>query len=298
MNGRRTGWDAVVLAGGLARRLGGVDKPALTIGEKTLLERVLTAVDDAQEVIVVGPRRPVAASRHVVWTRERPPGGGPVAALAAGLELVGAPLVAVLAADLPFVTAGTLDTLVRAVDDGKVQGALLADPAGRRQYLTGVWRTSALRARLPVVTAGVPMRSVLAGLPVRVLPADARVTLDCDRPADVERARCWVRSAGSGAPGQDGRVSSLDDWVVDAAGALDLDPALLDVQGVLKLAREVAHAVERPAAPLTAFLVGLAAGRAGGDPRAVRLATDRVLALVAARAGSDAQDAQRRIQDA
>ncbi|WP_250284462.1 NTP transferase domain-containing protein [Frankia sp. CiP1_Cm_nod2] len=220
-----TGWDAVVLAGGLARRLGGADKPALTIGDQTLLERVLAAVDDARQVVVVGPRRPVAVSRHIVWTRERPPGGGPVAALAAGLGLVGAPLVAVLAADLPFVTAGALDALVRAVDDdaqggahgaghaqgadhahsagrdgdqcdrrgGVVQGALLADPAGRRQYLTGVWRTSALRARLPVVTAGVPMRSVLAGLPARVLPADARVTLDCDRPADVERARRWAR---------------------------------------------------------------------------------------------------------
>ncbi|WP_250284461.1 MULTISPECIES: DUF6457 domain-containing protein [unclassified Frankia] len=86
-------------------------------------------------------------------------------------------------------------------------------------------------------------------------------------------------------------MSSLDDWVVDAAGALGLDPGILDVQEVLGLAREVAHAVARPAAPLTAFLVGLAAGRAGGDPQAVRLAIDKVLALVTARADGDGQDA-------
>ncbi|WP_131787350.1 DUF6457 domain-containing protein [Protofrankia symbiont of Coriaria ruscifolia] len=82
-------------------------------------------------------------------------------------------------------------------------------------------------------------------------------------------------------------MSPLDDWVVDAAGALDLDPALLDVHGVLDLARDVAHTIARPAAPLTAFLVGLAAGCNGGDPQAVRLATEKVLALVAARTRTD-----------
>ncbi|WP_131768223.1 molybdenum cofactor guanylyltransferase [Candidatus Protofrankia californiensis] len=209
-------WDALVLAGGSARRLGGVDKPAVIIGNQTLLERVLAAVDDARGVVVVGPRRPVAVARRIVWTHEQPPGGGPVAALAAGLELVGAPLVAVLAADLPFVTAETLGALVRAaggcdhdgshpapggwavdnVDNDAVQGAMLVDPAGRRQYLTGVWRTSALLARLPAVTSGVPLRSVLTDLRVRVLPADARTTLDCDEPSDVEQARRWARMAG------------------------------------------------------------------------------------------------------
>ncbi|WP_322752049.1 molybdenum cofactor guanylyltransferase [Frankia sp. Cas3] len=205
-------WDALVLAGGAARRLGGVDKPALTVGGQTLLDRVLAAVDGAREVIVVGPARRVAVTRPVVWTRERPPGGGPVAALAAGLELVCAPLVAVLAADLPFLTAATVAALVRAVggggagagggrdatgagptDDDPPWGALLVDPAGRHQYLTGVWRTSALRARLPAVPAGASMRSVLAGPRVLVLPADGRTTLDCDAPADLERARGWAR---------------------------------------------------------------------------------------------------------
>ncbi|WP_322766606.1 molybdenum cofactor guanylyltransferase [Frankia sp. Cr1] len=213
-------WDALVLAGGAARRLGGVDKPALTVGGQTLLDRVLAAVDGAREVIVVGPARRVAVTRPVRWTRERPPGGGPVAALAAGLELVCAPLVAVLAADLPFLTAATVAALVRAVggggagagagrgagagagrdatgagrtDDDPPWGALLVDPAGRHQYLTGVWRTSALRARLPAVPAGASMRSVLAGPRVLVLPADGRTTLDCDAPADLERARGWAR---------------------------------------------------------------------------------------------------------
>ncbi|WP_322761681.1 molybdenum cofactor guanylyltransferase [Frankia sp. Cr2] len=199
-------WDALVLAGGTARRLGGVDKPALTVDGQTLLDRVLAAVDGAREVIVVGPARRVAVTRPVVWTRERPPGGGPVAALAAGLELVCAPLVAVLAADLPFLTAATVAALVRAVGgagrdatgagrtgDDPPWGALLVDPTGRHQYLTGVWRTSALRACLPAAPAGVSLRSVLAGQRVLALPADGRTTLDCDEPADLERARLWAR---------------------------------------------------------------------------------------------------------
>jgi hypothetical protein len=59
-------------------------------------------------------------------------------------------------------------------------------------------------------------------------------------------------------------VNTLDAWVNRAAGALGLDPADLDRDLVLGLTRDVAHGVARPAAPLTAFLVGLAAGRAGG----------------------------------
>ncbi|WP_131747836.1 NTP transferase domain-containing protein [Frankia sp. Cppng1_Ct_nod] len=216
-------WDAVVLAGGSARRLGGVDKPRVTIGGRTLLERVLAAVDDARGIIVVGPPRPVPGPRPIIWTREHPLGGGPVAALAAGLELVRAPLVAVLAADLPFLAAETVGALVRAAgggddgsdvdgggDDGSAdraahgdapQGALLVDPPGRHQYLAGVWRTGALRGQLPAVTYGVPLRDVLSGLRTVVLPVDARTALDCDEPADVERARQWAETPGSEMPG-------------------------------------------------------------------------------------------------
>ncbi len=82
-------------------------------------------------------------------------------------------------------------------------------------------------------------------------------------------------------------MSALDDWVAAAAGALGLDPTQLDVPGVLDLARDVAHGVARPAAPVTAFLIGLAAGRDGGDAAAVRHATAQVLALLTARENGD-----------
>ena len=64
-------------------------------------------------------------------------------------------------------------------------------------------------------------------------------------------------------------MSTLEDWTDAVVSALDLDPNDVDRDLVLDLARDVAHGVARPAAPLTAFLVGLAAGRSGTSPREV-----------------------------
>ena len=77
----------MVLAGGAGRRLGGADKPTLTVAGQSMLTRVLAAVHDADPRIVVG-RVPPDLPVHVHSTSEEPPGGGPVAAASAGLTLV------------------------------------------------------------------------------------------------------------------------------------------------------------------------------------------------------------------
>ena len=64
-------------------------------------------------------------------------------------------------------------------------------------------------------------------------------------------------------------MGTLEDWTAAVVEELGLDPGDVDRDLVLDLARDVAHGVARPAAPLTAFLVGLAAGRAGQSPREV-----------------------------
>ena len=68
-------------------------------------------------------------------------------------------------------------------------------------------------------------------------------------------------------------TESLDAWVTALAHALEISPAQVDQDTLLELAGEAAHRVERPAAPLTTYLVGLAAGRDGGGPAAVSKAT-------------------------
>ncbi|MEN8706237.1 MAG: DUF6457 domain-containing protein [Nocardioides marinisabuli] len=71
---------------------------------------------------------------------------------------------------------------------------------------------------------------------------------------------------------------NLHDWIDELCDALDLD-AEVDETLLLDLARDVAHAVTRPAAPLSAYLLGLAAGAKGGDPAVVEELAERVRAL-------------------
>jgi hypothetical protein len=59
-------------------------------------------------------------------------------------------------------------------------------------------------------------------------------------------------------------VSTLDRWAEAVCAELGLPADQVSVRIVLDLARDVAHGVERPAAPLTAFLLGLAVG--SGQP--------------------------------
>lgn len=178
-------YDAVVLAGGSARRLGGVDKPALVVGATSMLDRVLAAVDSATSTTVVGPVR--ATSRPVTWVCEDPPGGGPVAALAAALPSVRSDVVAVLAADLPFLDRAAVSRLRAAVADA--DGALLLDGDGRDQLLVGVWRTAALRRALPAEPAGARLGTVLGQLSVVRVVLDGEPWFDCDTETDLATAR-------------------------------------------------------------------------------------------------------------
>jgi hypothetical protein len=69
-----------------------------------------------------------------------------------------------------------------------------------------------------------------------------------------------------------------EDWTERAAAALGItDP--IDTDDILDMARVVAHEVERKMAPVSAFLAGLAAGKAGGDEVAMRDAIEKLRSL-------------------
>lgn len=74
-------------------------------------------------------------------------------------------------------------------------------------------------------------------------------------------------------------MTVIDDWVTELCAALDVPPEAVDVSALLDLARDAAHHVERPAAPITAYIVGLAAGRAGGDAATIAELTARAARL-------------------
>lgn len=59
-------------------------------------------------------------------------------------------------------------------------------------------------------------------------------------------------------------MNTLEEWTAAVRVGLGLDPGPLstaDIRTVLDLARDAAHAVDRTAAPLTAYLLGMAVGR-------------------------------------
>ncbi|MFE7627164.1 NTP transferase domain-containing protein [Streptomyces sp. NPDC057509] len=272
-----TAYDAIVLAGGAAKRLGGADKPGLRVGGRALLDRVLAACADAGSTVVVGGRRPTV--RAVTWAREEPHGGGPLAALGAGVRHTSAQYVVVLSADLPFLGADTVRALLAAASapGAGVDGALCTDEDGRDQPLVAVYRAEPLRRELALLAAE---HGGLAGLPLRLLtheltlcrvPAGPLASFDCDTWEDIASARARIREHGT----------VLDEWITAVKDELGID---LDVDTglLLDLARDAAHGVARPAAPLTTFLVGYAAGKASGDgggPEAVAEAARKAAAL-------------------
>lgn len=179
---------AVVVAGGQAVRLDGADKASLEVGGSTLLEHVLAALAEIDEVVVVG--EPVPTSRPVTFTREDPVGGGPAAGLLAGLRgLLRPPTwVLALAVDLPLLTGDTVRRLTTAVRD---DGAVLVDAGGRLQHLCAAYSVAALERVRPSSGAehGLAMRTLVSGLRLVEVPAVGEEARDVDTWADLAAAR-------------------------------------------------------------------------------------------------------------
>ncbi len=175
---------AVVLAGGTAARMGGVDKASIEMHGRSLLDYALDAVIDASEVVVVGEW--VHTNRPVTFTREDPARGGPAAGLLAGIDaLAGDPVqVAVLAVDMPRIGMSTFSRL-RAAAEGR-DGAVLVDADGRRA-LAYVLDTARLLAVRPAYGEefGLPMHRLTATLDLAEVPAIGEEAHDVDSWGDL-----------------------------------------------------------------------------------------------------------------
>ncbi len=183
-------FDALVLAGGAARRLGGHRpgdvKPGLVVGGLALVDHALAAVADARRRVLVAP--PQLARPGVPTTLEDPPLGGPVAGLAAGLTLLAtlggdpAEVVVVLACDVP--RAGeVVAALVAAAARTGVDGARLVDDEGAAQHLVAAYRRAALDAAVVALGAGVrgaSVRRLVGGLTLVDVPDPGGVGADAD----------------------------------------------------------------------------------------------------------------------
>jgi molybdopterin-guanine dinucleotide biosynthesis protein A len=189
---------AVLLAGGRASRLGGTDKPGITIGGRSLLETVAAAAADAgaSRIIIVGPARAGFAAGHLEFTSEQPPGAGPVPALRAGIARVTEPWLLLLAADLPFLRGPHLIALLTTAARRQRAGAVLVDGEGRKQWLVSCWQSGPLRSALDKY-GGASLGGVLGPLgPAEVIitrePGEPAPWLDCDTDEDLAAALAFA----------------------------------------------------------------------------------------------------------
>jgi molybdopterin-guanine dinucleotide biosynthesis protein A len=123
--------------------------------------------------------------------QEVPPGGGPVAGIAAGLSLIETEYVAVLATDMPY-SAALVPLLLENLFN-EVEAAVVVDSEGFQQPFSGVYRVSSLLKVLgtnePLI--GRSMRSVLVALKVKEVPINtdaSRLLLDIDTREDLIKA--------------------------------------------------------------------------------------------------------------
>jgi molybdopterin-guanine dinucleotide biosynthesis protein A len=223
--------DAVILAGGRAERLDGASKPDLVVGGRSLLATAIAAARGAacERIVVVGPPELEAAGCLVV--REDPPFGGPVAALAAGLDALGppggrgapeAPIgppggrvapegrvsrphedVLVLACDMPDAEAAVARLVAGRATARPADGICLVDASGRTQWLAAVYSRAALARAFealrgadgdPAAVRGAAMRRLAASLDLAVV-ADDGTTHDIDTWHDLAEARAARQEA-------------------------------------------------------------------------------------------------------
>ena len=185
----RPDFDAIVLAGGRARRLGGASKPDVEVGGVALLDHALAAVAGAAHVVVVGP--PQVARPGIATVLEDPPDGGPVAGLAAGLDALpadGPDIVVVLACDVPG-AGRVLPALLAAAESTAADGARMVGADGRPQHLVAVYRRASLRSALDRIgiVHGAAMHRLVGGRVLVVGDVHQPQTADADTWADVAR---------------------------------------------------------------------------------------------------------------
>jgi molybdopterin-guanine dinucleotide biosynthesis protein A len=104
--------SALILAGGKATRLGGIDKTSLVVDGETIFARQVAVLAPRVAEIIVSAPRPVPGYRTVA---DAVPDGGPLAGIAAGLGVARTEWLLVLAGDMPRITGPVIDLLLSAI---------------------------------------------------------------------------------------------------------------------------------------------------------------------------------------
>jgi molybdopterin-guanine dinucleotide biosynthesis protein A len=165
-----TGVVGVLLAGGLARRMGGGDKPLMTLGGKRLLDRIIERARPQVDALIINANgNPARFAPYGLPVVADPVAGfaGPLAGVLAGMEWTRANrpdclLIATFAADTPFFPRDVVANLLDVLDAGA--DIACAHSGGRNHPVFGLWPTAlANDLRASLVEDGVRKVDVFTG---------------------------------------------------------------------------------------------------------------------------------------
>jgi molybdopterin-guanine dinucleotide biosynthesis protein A len=138
----------MVLAGGQASRMGGGDKPLLSVGGRTLLRRILDTLEpDHRHIALSANGDPARFGVGLPVLADVLPGCGPLGGVLTGLEWaagLGAEALLTVPGDTPLIPPGLAAALAPA--------PAVAESGGRRHHLVALWP----------VRAAAPLRAWLA----------------------------------------------------------------------------------------------------------------------------------------
>ena len=183
----------IVLSGGTSSRFG-ADKSQAILGNQQLIHHILTGIPKEFEIIIVGAD-PLFTPASYRCIQENPVGGGPVAGIAAALELCESEIVGVLATDMPFAGAHMIHLLsaMTSHDDA----IMFVDSKGFKQPLAALYRREPLENALTKIgnPHGASMRTLISDLiihEVQMSPEIEKAMIDVDTPDDLVVAKEYL----------------------------------------------------------------------------------------------------------
>jgi molybdopterin-guanine dinucleotide biosynthesis protein A len=189
-------WTGAILAGGQARRLGGINKSALLIGSDSIFDRQVSLLRRlTPHILIVTAETPQVRPPGTTWVTDRISGAGALGGLYTALVEAPTEQVLVIACDMPFLTAPFLARLAERGDG--IDAVVPRDERGRHPLCASYDRRIAGHLKARIDRGELRVGDALAGLDVHELgpdelasfDPDGRLLLNVNTPADYERAR-------------------------------------------------------------------------------------------------------------
>ena len=138
-------YGAVIMAGGNGRRLGGINKAELMLGDKSFLERIYDELSDFGEILVSVQDEAQSISSNYKAVYDLYPGCGPMGGILSALAASKSDALLVVSCDMPLFGSGLSRRLVEEMDTN-TDALVCASSDGRVHPLCGVYTKACLPA--------------------------------------------------------------------------------------------------------------------------------------------------------